>query len=142
MRVRLRKKYTDEELSAIYDKKHEHSQWNDHRLRVLSTIALARWISDEVKSVADLSAGDASVIDALDVETKYIGDYVPGYEFTGALEQTLDLIPSVDLYICTETIEHLDDPDDVLRRIRAKSKMLILSTPIGELNSNNPEHYW
>ena len=142
MRVRLREKYTDQELSAIYDNKHEHTQWNDHRLRVLSTIALAKWILDEVKSVADLSAGDASVINALDVETKYIGDYVPGYEFTGALEQTLDLIPDVDLYICTETIEHLDDPDDVLRRIRAKSKMLILSTPIGEISTNNPEHYW
>lgn len=142
MRVRLREKYTDEELSAIYEKKHEHNEWQDHRLRVSSTIALAKWVSDETRSVADLSAGDASIINALDAETKYIGDYVPGYEFTGALEQTLDLIPNVDLYICTETIEHLDDPDDVLRRIRAKSKMLILSTPIGEMDDGNPEHYW
>jgi len=142
MRVRLREKYTDAELSAIYDKKHEHTKWNDHRLRVSSTIALAQWVADEVKSVADLSAGDASVITALDAETKYIGDYVPGYEFTGALEQTLELIPNVDLYICTETIEHLDDPDSVLRQIRQKSKMLILSTPIGESSADNPEHYW
>ena len=142
MRVRLREKYTDVELGQIYDKKHEHTQWNDHRIRVSSTIALARWISDEVKSVADLSAGDASVINALDVETKYIGDYVPGYEYTGMLEETLELIPDVDLYICTETIEHIDDPDALLRQIRRKSKMLILSTPIGETGTKNSEHYW
>jgi hypothetical protein len=85
-------------------------------------------LPDETASCqTDLSAGDATIINALDTETKYIGDYVPGYEYTGAIEHTLDLIPNVDLYICTETIEHLDDPDDVLRRIRAKSKMLILS---------------
>ena len=142
MRVRLREKYTDQELSRIYNKKHIHTQWNDHKLRIAGTIALAQWIEDEIKSVADLSAGDASVINALNTEIKYIGDYVQGYEYTGFMEETLDQIPNVDLYICTETIEHLDDPESVLKKIRQKSRMLILSTPIGESDFGNCEHYW
>ena len=48
----------------------------------------------------------------------------------------------VNLFICSETLEHLDDPDFVLRKIRQKSNLLILSTPIDESDSENVEHYW
>ena len=141
MRTRLRPKYSNEELGKIYATPHVHKGWADHRQRVRSTIALAKWFED-VRSVADLSAGDATIIDALDIHAKYIGDFAARYEFKGAIEKTIDEIPNVDLFILSETLEHLDDPDLVLRKIRAKTKYLVLSTPEGEDNAGNPEHYW
>ena len=139
--IRLRPKYSDEELKKIYAKPHAHSEWPDHRARVRATIAVAQWF-EGVRSVADLSAGDAAIIDALDIHSKFIGDFATRYEFTGPLEKTIDLIPKVDLFICSETIEHLDEPLEALKKIRAKTQFLVLSTPDGENNQGNPEHYW
>ncbi len=141
MRARLRPPHDAAYLAALYAKPHNHTQWPDHIQRVRSTIALAGWFEDAL-SVADLSAGDAAIINALDIHAKYIGDFAPRYEFTGAIEETIEQIPSVDLFILSETIEHVDDPDLVLRKIRAKTKHLILTTPDGEKDASNPEHYW
>jgi 2-polyprenyl-3-methyl-5-hydroxy-6-metoxy-1,4-benzoquinol methylase len=48
----------------------------------------------------------------------------------------------VDLFICSETLEHLDDPVEVLKQIRQKTKYLLLSTPHARFDDNNLEHYW
>jgi hypothetical protein len=49
----------------------------------------------------------------------------------------------VDLFVLSETLEHMDDPDDLLRQIRMFSRYLFLSTPINEVEtSGNLEHYW
>jgi len=142
MRVRLRKQHNDEDLARIYAEPHQHSTWLDHRLRVAATIALAKWAVADARSAADLSAGDAMIINALDVPEKHIGDIASGYQYTGSIEETIEQIPSVDLFICSETIEHLDDPDRVLGQIRGKAGTLILSTPIDERGKENAEHYW
>ena len=141
MRQRLRPAYSEEELARVYETPHQHSQWADHRLRVTMTIAFATWFKD-VNSVADLSAGDAAIINAIDAREKYIGDFAPGYEFTGAIDDTIDLIPKVDLFICSETVEHLDNPEGTLLKIRTKTKAIIITTPDGENNTDNPQHYW
>jgi len=141
MRKRLRGAYSDEDLKIVYSTPHVHSGWVDHRQRVRSTIALAGWF-ENVRSIADLSCGDGAIIDALNVPTKYKGDFAPKYDIHGAMEETLLQIPHVDLLIMSETIEHLDDPDLVLRMAREKAKYLILSTPNGEDNDGNPQHYW
>ena len=47
-----------------------------------------------------------------------------------------------DLFICSETVEHLDDPDTVLKHIRKRCRALVLSTPLAEFTPVNPEHYW
>jgi len=141
MRKRLRPAYTPEQLAQVYSEPHQHSQWADHRLRVQMTIAFATWFGS-VETVADLSAGDAAIINAIDAKTRYIGDFASGYEFTGAIDETIEQIPLVDLYICSETIEHLDDPEMTLKKIRAKTKALIVTTPIAENNDSNPQHYW
>lgn len=141
MRVRLRPAYSPEQLANIYKRPHQHTQWEDHRLRVAMTISFASWFT-QVKSIADLSAGDAAIINALEAEKKYIGDFAPGYQFQGAIDETIDLIPSVDLYICSETIEHLDDPEATLAKIRKKTTYLIVTTPHGENDTGNLEHYW
>lgn len=141
MRKRLRPKYTEQELAEIYSKPHEHHHWQDHKIRVQETIKIAKTITD-VNSVADLSAGDAAIINALDVDQKFIGDFAPAYEYQGTIEDTIDQIPHVDLFICSETLEHIDDPLMVLRKIREKTNKIILTTPEGKFDDTNPEHYW
>ena len=123
----------------------------DHRLRIDTTIALGRWITDDdIIYVADLSCGDGEIAQRLNSELSsglpILGDVAQGpawYRHHGPIEQTIDEIPAVDLFVCSETLEHLDDPDMVLAKIRAKTRYLLASTPIGEWNpEHNPEHYW
>jgi hypothetical protein len=141
MRIRLRPAYSAAELATLYAVPHAHEYWPDHRLRVAETIRLAKELSVP-DVVADLSCGDAAIGRALAPATLILGDVAPGYELCGPLEQTLEVIPHVGLFICSETIEHLDDPDAVLAAIRAKADALVLSTPLGETTDRNPEHYW
>jgi hypothetical protein len=151
VRVRLRPAYTEAELARIYAQPHSHAGWPDHVLRVARTIELAEDMGEQFGhpyAVADLSCGDAAIARAVtlahDMEPPRVilGDYAPGYELTGLIEQTIHRIPVVDLFICSETIEHLDDPDTVLKLIRGKASHLVLSTPLGETRPDNPEHYW
>lgn len=142
MRIRLRPKYSETDLAELYKTPHNHSKWIDHKVRVQVTLGVAALYPD-IDSVADLSCGDAWIISNIQASNKYIGDFAPGYPICGPIEETIETIPPVDLFICSETIEHLDDPDLVLRSIRKKAKHLVLSTPSNEPNpSPNPEHYW
>lgn len=140
---RLRPKYSDEELNRIYSTPHDHTKWSDHLIRVDVTIQVAKWMIREysLDSAADLSCGNGAIIDALGVKS-YKGDFAKSYEFSGPLEQTLDKLPKVGLYICSETLEHLDNPQIALRKIRDKAQAVVLSTPNACWNDSNPEHYW
>jgi hypothetical protein len=141
MRQRLRSTYEDFALKQIYQIPHNHLQFADHIIRVNTSIDLLNEFGT-YESIADLSAGDATIIKSLESDKKYIGDFAPGYEITGAIETTINQIPKVDLFICSETLEHLDNPDAVLAAIREKTNYLFVSTPNGESNTLNPEHYW
>lgn len=145
MRRRLRPTPTPAELDKLYAQPHDHTQWDDHRFRVDVTSALAHNLLSIGGTVADLSCGDAAVAKRL-AETHnarmILGDYAPGYEYTGPIEDTIGQIGHVDLFVCCETIEHLDDPDAVLAQIRRKTSRLLLSTPDGEDDDSNPEHVW
>jgi len=140
MRLRLRDAYTPAELEALYPAPHDHRRWPDHILRVDLTIQVARFIYNG-GPVADLSCGDGAIARALAIRP-ILGDLAPGYGLHGPLEDTIREISHVSLYVCCETLEHLDDPDEVLRLIRRKADRLVLSTPIGETIGHNPEHYW
>lgn len=142
MITRLRPGYTPAELAHLYPTPHDHTRWSDHRLRVDVTTAVARAFTP-VASVADLSCGDGTIARALAAPTTILGDLAARWPIRGPIEQTiLDLQP-VDLFICTETLEHLDDPASVLREIRARTGALVASTPIGETDpAVNPEHIW
>jgi hypothetical protein len=145
VRVRLRPAYSREQLAQLYAKPHDHTQWIDHHLRVGVTVEFARWfVACGVQTVADLSCGDATIARSLDIaeENLLLGDFAPGYKWTGPIEDTIHRIRDVDLFICSETLEHLDDPDKVLKELRAKTRYLVLSTPEGETSTGNPEHYW
>ncbi len=141
-RERLRPAYDPAELGRLYAVPHDHRRWRDHVLRVAMTTLVAQAVIGDCVSVADLSCGDGAIVRALGLHTRYLGDYAPGYQYTGPIEQTIEEIPAVDLFICTETIEHLDDPDEVLVAIRKKAPRLVLSTPVDAWGDTNPEHYW
>lgn len=147
-RIRLRPKHSDEDLKRIYAKPHDHTRWADHLLRVDVTASIAQWMGGQFPhlSVADLSCGDAAIVHSLNFDESHLGDFAPGWQYTGPIEKTIHQIPDVAMFVCSETIEHLDDPDEVLYQIGQKAKTLIVSTPIGETNYNpkdqNLEHYW
>lgn len=141
-RVRLREAYTPEQLAEIYPAPHQHMKWHDHQVRIAVTIQIAHALTGSVGTAADLSCGDAAVLRALQVGRRYLGDYAAGYEHHGPIERTLEEIPPVDLFVCTETLEHVNDPDLVLKGIRAKAGALVLSTPVDCWGDRNPEHYW
>jgi hypothetical protein len=138
---RLRPAWSEEELANIYDHQYDHTRWWDHKIRIRETIRIGNLI-ENLNSIADLSAGDGAIINGLDAKTKILGDYFPGFEYCGKIEDTIKQIPNVDLFISSETLEHVDDPLGMLMSIRAKTKWLLLSTPENNWNDGNPEHYW
>jgi len=147
MRQRLRPMPTAEDLAVLYAQPHQHERWIDHKIRVDVTTTLAGRMLRDRGVVADLSCGDAAIARRL-ARTHgarlILGDLAPGYERTGPIETTIHTLSrrQADLFICSETIEHLDDPDAVLTVIREKTDYLILSTPDGETDDRNPEHIW
>lgn len=143
-RKRLRPAYSDVELQQLYRTPHDHRRWPDHHLRVNVTVQVARWMAgDGVGSAADLSCGNGTILEQVPARQKLAGDLAPGYALRGPIEKTLAELPhEVDLFICSETLEHLDDPDDVLAGIRGRARQMVLSTPVDAWDDTNPEHYW
>lgn len=145
--IRLRPRHSDEELAAIYETPHDHRLWgHGHHLRVEQAKVFARWIAEwkQLDSVADLSCGNGAIAKATGIpyESIHLGDFAPGYRYAGPLEETVEQIPQVGLFVCSETIEHLDDPALALTKIRDKASYLVLTTPIGAWSDTNTEHYW
>lgn len=152
-RVRLRPRWTDDELAAMYVKPHDHFIYGrGHGERVLKMIELGKrafWDVEQepITSIADLSCGNGYVATTLardrpNVKHIYLGDLARGYRFHGPLEQTIPQLPLVDIYVCGETLEHLDDPDLALRLMREHTRWLLLSTPVENWEDTNAEHYW
>lgn len=143
-RQRLRPAYSTEQLRHVYSHPYSHRQWQDHRLRINQTVAVGQWVAQlgGLTSGADLSAGDGWVLTNLRLSRKIFGDLNGMWDISGRIEDTLPELEPVDLFICTETLEHLDEPDKILSTIRTKAKVLLLSTPVDAWSDPNPEHYW
>lgn len=155
-RVQLRPALTAAERAELYQRPYRHDVWADHRARVRYTVHAirSRWaptMRSHVRSIADLSCGDAAIVHGIASEfehpyhgpvRKLLGDIVPGHAVTGPIEDTIYQIPDVDLLICTETVEHLIDPDTVLSEASLRARYLVLSTPVGAWEDTNPEHLW
>lgn len=139
MITRLRPAHTVEQLAKIYATPHCAKGLTDHQFRVNATVAAA---PGGVMSAADLSCGDGTILRSINASIKFFGDMAPGYEYTGPIERTIGEIPDVDLFVCCETLEHVDNPLVVLDGIRGKARRLLLSTPVDAWGDDNPEHYW
>lgn len=144
----MRKRLRDlPDMTTTYPTPHDHRLYGrGHGERVAKTIemtnALLKWA--EVRSVADLSCGNGAIVAGLQPQpaTVILGDYAPGYPITGPIERTIHEIQDVGLFVCSETLEHLDDPEAVLRDIRAKCAFLVVSTPLECWDDSNAEHVW
>lgn len=161
MRKRLRPSYSPEKLAEIYDKGYAYTT-ADHWLRIGATKELVNWTAQRhrLESFADLSCGDGKIIGDVTHKFKeyHLGDYSSfnigtattklassfGYvtPYVGSIMETIHDIPKVDLFLCSETLEHVDDPDALLAAIREKTRYLILSTPDSRFDDENEEHYW
>jgi hypothetical protein len=135
------------EMLLLYPRPHDHTRWADHIIRVDQTIRMAEALLPKGGTVADLSCGDAAIarsLQATHAAHAILGDYAAGYEYQGRIEETIQCIApdAVDLWVLSETLEHLDDPEMVLCEIRRRAKALVLSTPDGENGAGNPEHIW
>lgn len=141
------------DMDETYTRPHDAGRFgHGHHLRVEQTKALVRWIADwqRITSVGDFSCGNGEIPRAaLDVRPDVrvlLGDYAEGYELSGPLEKNLtDLFLrgyELDLYTCCETLEHLNDPANALERMYCASRLLVLSTPVGNWGDTNTEHLW
>jgi hypothetical protein len=138
---RLRPAWSPAQLQQLYRTPHDHTRWADHVERIEATIALARKLGP-MRSGADLSCGSAAVLAAMDLQERHLGDLAPGYAYVGPIERTIVEIPDVDVFVNTETLEHVHDPPAVLAAVRAKAGHLVLSTPVDNWADRNLEHYW
>ncbi|MFZ9848475.1 MAG: hypothetical protein ACO3EE_10040 [Flavobacteriales bacterium] len=141
----LREFHTEELLAQIYAKPHDHRIYGrGHHVRVEVTKNIVRdaiAIMD-AKSIADLSCGNGDIVKTMGMQNVFLGDYAPTYPLVGPIDKTIASIPTVDVYVCSESLEHVEDPLQTLKLIRDKSKYLVLSTPIENWEDNNTEHYW
>lgn len=139
---RLRPAHSEEDLKQIYSIPHNSDRWSDHIERVNRSIDFIQENCGEIISAADLSCGNGKILSSIPCEIKHYGDFAPGYPLTGPIDQTIKDISSVDLFICSETIEHLDNPVETLKLIRSHTKELFISTPVDKFDDENLEHYW
>ena len=126
-RIRLRPKYSEEELKQVYSNPHDSSTWIDHRLRVPASLTMCKWALAEFgdgpdNTVADLSCGDGSIMLGL---LSWVGGYAPrsivadynmdpdlevefsGYTVlrNGPIEENLHSVDKVTLFVLSETLE-------------------------------------
>ena len=136
-----RERLRDPGGTAMYLSPHDHRIFGrGHYLR----IELSKVLCWELRGsrVADLSCGNGLLAQSLKAEETVLGDLAPGWPVTGPIEETVAVLDPVDLFICSETAEHVDDPDALLAAIRARSRRLFLSTPVEAWGDANGEHVW
>lgn len=166
MRVRLRECRSPEEERAyyarVYPQGYRHTVWPDHVERVAASVEMINRYKSRISTAADLSCGDAAILRGCAgfLEDVWLGDlngvrsedWVGGAAVLntvppGSLPDSLWSLPEaplpVDLFVLSETLEHMPDPDGLLSQLTMFSRYLFLSTPVAESpDSGNLEHYW
>lgn len=135
-------------LAELYGGMYDHTKWDEHRTRVQWTTRQLQHFIDlrtDITRVVDLSCGDGAILNGLNVPNKIYGDMVQADHLTiAAMPAEISVrYMQGDLLICSETIEHLDDPDQFLRDAQENFKYIAITTPLGETDpEKNYEHYW
>lgn len=128
--------------------------------RMLVTAGLVAWPKPE--TVVDPAAGEGTVVFeayklhpfrailgdiSLPNYHKLVAGKPPGAEWhihNTSIENTIRRAAGADMIILSEILEHLEDPDAVLRLARENAELLVASSP--EMRpfqaDNNPEHLW
>lgn len=152
MRKQLRPFWDDDKLAEIYRHPFEHTNWDAHVERVANTVFTTVETIEKLpaetfspKTIGDFAAGDGAIATRIGehFEAKVIlGDMTPRHDIVGPIERTLRNTRPVDLLVMTEILEHVKNPDMLLVIARRRARMLVLSTPLGEDDDRNEEHYW
>jgi hypothetical protein len=143
-REQLDESYRDPPPPAGYDHVNLAScpnRWTFHNVCVAFGEGFGK-----VGSIADMSAGDGRIPRSLAAYSgiePLLGEYTDkyGYPYVGTLQETVPQLPVVDLYVCTNTVEHLNYPDTDLRLIRQHCRNLLLACPIDEQDAEG-QHLW
>jgi hypothetical protein len=145
---RLRPTHDEATLAEIYSKPYDSAQWVEHTNRVNWTVERLNtflMLHEEVKHVADLSCGDGKILRGIERPVmKVFGDLVTAshLDVVGDINELITTVHT-DLLICSETLEHLDDPTSFLERASEHATWICLTTPLGEEDGEkNYEHYW
>lgn len=163
-RVRLRPARPEGEAEfyrRTYPDGYRHDRWADHVERIKASADLIEDYRGRFETAADLSCGDGALLNLISHHLRYavFGDLngapasamvscragITESALSGILPDTLAQLPDggVDLFLLSETIEHMDDPDSLLSLLTGHARMLFLSTPVDEpAGTGNMEHYW
>lgn len=141
---KLRPFWSRAEERRLYSETYDHTRWPEHVGRVEATIDFTQKLIDEheLKTVVDLSCGDGAIVDGLNgvriVRKTDVSSSGMGIEAT-LMMSSFD----TDLFICTETIEHMRAPWTTIELIAENTRFIVLSTPLNEgAHVDNYEHYW
>jgi 2-polyprenyl-3-methyl-5-hydroxy-6-metoxy-1,4-benzoquinol methylase len=140
--------------SVDYQVIRDNFVWADHVLRLLATAGAVAWLKPS--TVLDPACGDASIVEhahalypiehayLYDISRPQIANLKPTMSHTkGALDIFELQWPTVDVVILTEILEHVEEPELLVRRARDAGKYLVASSPIDEsVDVNNHEHLW
>lgn len=153
MRQRVRPLYSPDDLARLYSQPRQPANsYADHPSLAncpnpeagdLVTIAMGQSCG-KISSLADMSCGSGEIPRAIAAYSgiePILGDYGPGWEYQGPITETVPQLPVVDLFVLSQTLEHLDDPDGDLRLIREHCRQLLVASPIDEVDPVE-DHYW
>jgi len=154
LRTRLASELTPYDYQVVRD----NFVWPDHIARLLTTAGIVAWFGPG--TVCDPACGDASILEAAyrlrpfvsailgDISVPQIEALRPSFpaklRFGTAIETLGDLPDkSVDVVVLTEILEHVEDPETLLREARRVGGALVASSPIDEVpGTGNHEHVW
>lgn len=113
---------------------------------------------NRIVKVVDLGCGDGGLLSVIgqDMGIAAVGyDFQPsnivGWSERGLLHNTFAMdfvgnwpvVIDADVYVITECLEHLTDPHDMVRNIRAREAIIVASSPFTESASSHDEcHAW
>lgn len=153
--MKLREVHTDQELEKVYgDGQGFREKGFDftYRMNVLSSAVRLCLDRFTIESIADLACADclpiaSSIVVGQELPALHLGDFAKvnvanakqlfkQYKsltyYHGRIEDTVDEIPKVDLFILNEILELVSEPEKVLSKIKTRARYVVVLTPCNE----------
>lgn len=157
---------TREQAQVDYQVARSNDSWWEHQVRTTVTAGLIAWLKPS--SIIDPACGDASIVlashrlhpigyatlcDISEPSVYSVNDRVKA-EGLSASCSVIDAVERLefaagqgehwDVVVLTEFLEHVPDPDLILRLARQVGTYLVASSPliVPPATDDNPEHLW
>lgn len=145
------------EKPPIYSGTRNNFDKGDHAMRTMVTAGMIATIAP--RTLLDPACGDASILqvayqmrpfemgylyDISQLQIDVIEPTFPHEKRQSDLHHVLELFDfHVDMIVLTEILEHLEEPEEVLRVARTRADWVVASSPIGDPEEGrNHEHLW